>query len=472
MKKLIILLVLPILLGMVPYTSYNFGPVGNEVLPMQTSVKPVRVVTGKDTGAGDFDKPYDFRFGHDGNIYIADMGNNQIVVLDDALNLINIIDSFEKDGQTHTFNAPEGVFAEYDGTVYIADTQNNRIVVLDKNGALVHLMDNVILTGSALVFRPQKVVVDLAGRVYVVSSGSTEGLIQLTPEGEFVRFFGSNRVRPNPIEVIYRMFLTRTQRQAREQFIPTEFSNIHVDEKGFLYVTTRNTRTGQVRRLNALGNDVFKHNGISEDIYGDLTRTSASWNRQQQFQAVTSDPDGNVYALDNTSGRVFTYNNEGQMLFMFGGRGNQTGLSIDAQAIAVRDGRIYLLDAGRGNITEYAFTEYGGKIIEANHLYNQGEYDASIGPWMDVLRMDAGNVLALRALGQLYYSRKEYGVAMEYYKLGKHREGYSQAFGHIRNEWIKENFAGIVFTVTGLLIVWVTAGSLLKRRRRQHVANG
>jgi DNA-binding beta-propeller fold protein YncE len=464
-----LILTVPLLTGAAPYapySTYNFGPVDDEVLPMPSAMVPVRVLTGMDLGAGDLDKPNDFRFGLDGKAYMADTNNDRILILDEDLNLLRIIDGYDYNGEWRTFHAPEGVFAEADGTLFIADTQNRQIVVLDADGQAVTVMADVVLTGSALNFRPQKVVTDAPGHVYVVGGGSTEGLIQLTREGEFVRFFGSNRVRPNPIEVLYRMFLTRAQRQSREQFVPTEFSNVHVDNMGFLYVTTRNTRTLQVRRLNALGSDILRHDGIGEDIYGDLTATSVRGGALAQFQSVTTDGDGNVYALDNSTGRIFVYDNTGQMKFMFGGRGNQMGLFSDPQAVDVRDGTAYVLCAGRGNLTVFELTDYGRKMLLANHLFTLGEYEDSIGPWREVVRMDAGNVIAWYALGQAYFGRKDFEAAMRYFRLGLNREGYSMAFGEIRDEWIKRNFSLLAIALILAAIAAVVCSKLLNRKRR------
>jgi len=462
---LLLAVMLPFTAAAAPYTTYNFDPADETAQPMLDCMVPVRVITGLQLGVGDFNRPNDFRFGLDGRVYIADTNNDRIIVLDAGLNLIKTIDGFESGGERHTFNAPEGAFAEVDGTLFIADTQNRRIVVLDDSGNLIRNMDDIELTGSMLTFRPQKVVTDIAGHVYVVGAGSTEGLIQLTRDGEFVRFFGSNRVRPNPIEVIYRMFLTRTQRQAREQFVPTEFSNAHVDDEGFLYVTTRSTRTLQIRRLNALGSDILRHDGIGEDVYGDLSSTPSRSGALAQFQAVTTDPDGNVYALDNSTGRVFVYDNTGEMMFMFGGRGNQTGLFNDAQAIDIRDGRAYVLDSGRGNITVFELTEYGRLMLLANRLYTLGEYEESIGPWEEVLRMDAGNTLAWRALGQAYYGRKDYEKAMECFRLGMDRRGYSRAFGQVRDEWIKQHFSVLVICVVASAAVLSIGVRLIKKHK-------
>jgi tetratricopeptide (TPR) repeat protein len=151
------------------------------------------------------------------------------------------------------------------------------------------------------------------------------------------------------------------------------------------------------------------------------------------------------------------------MLFMFGGRGNQIGLFNDAQAIDVRNDRAYVLDSGRGNITVFELTEYGRLILLANHLYNLGEYEESIGPWEEVLRMDAGNTLAWRALGQAYYGRGDYERAMECFRLGMDRRGYSRAFGQVRDAWIKQNFSILVISIVCTVLVLNIGIRLIKK---------
>ncbi|MCL2004343.1 MAG: hypothetical protein FWG72_10155 [Oscillospiraceae bacterium] len=451
-----VILSLPLLTGAAPYPAYNYSWLNREVYPMLPAAVPDGLLIGADLGVGAFRNPRDFRFGPDGLIYMADTGNHRILVLDDALNLLRVVDGFSHNGAWETFSQPEGVFAEADGTLYVADTQNERVVVLNADGSLRLLMDGVVLTGSGLTFRPQKIGVDNAGRIYTVSSGSTEGLIQLTAEGSFVRFFGSNRVRPNPIEVMYRFFLTRRQRQAREQFVPTEYSNLHIDEMGFIYATTRNVRSGQVRRLNALGNDVLRHDGLGLDVYGDLAVTPRNYNRVAQFVSVTADGDGNIYALDNATGKAFVYDASGALLFMFGGRGDQVGLFADPQAIAEKNGTIYVLDAGRSNVTIYRLSDFGEKILLANHLYRLGEFDKSLEPWSEVARMSSTYTEAYYYLGWTYFGRKEYAEAMAYFRLGHGPNGYSRAFGELRDQWLRDHFAwlalGLAAGLAGLAV--------------------
>jgi tetratricopeptide (TPR) repeat protein len=273
-------------------------------------------------------------------------------------------------------------------------------------------------------------------------------------------------VQPNPIEIIYRYFLTRSQRQAREQFVPTEYSNLHIDDKGLVYTTTRNVREGQIKRLNALGDDIMKHEGIGRGVYGDLILTPRNSGRQAQFMSVCLDADENVYALDNATGKVFAYDRSGELLFIFGGKGDQVGLFTDPHAVAVTpDGQIYVLDAGRGTVTEYRFTEFGQKILYANHLYLEGKFRESLEPWLEVARMDASYTEAFYYIGWAYIGQKEYAKAMEYFKLGHGPDGYSRAFGELRDDWFRANFATL-FTLIAVGLIGLVVFVRIRRKKK------
>jgi tetratricopeptide (TPR) repeat protein len=220
-----------------------------------------------------------------------------------------------------------------------------------------------------------------------------------------------------------------------------------------------------------MGGDVLRHDGIGGEVYGDITTTTVRGDTLAQFQSVSTDSDGNVYALDNSTGRVFVYDNTGQLLFMFGGRGNQMGLFTDAQAVDVRDGTAYVLCAGRGNLTVFELTDYDSKILHANSLYILGEYEESIGPWREVIRMDAGNTIAWRALGQAYYGRKDYSEAMEYFRLGMDRTGYSMAFNQVRNEWIKRYFSPLVMGIILFSVAAAVTVKLVKKAKKRRNNN-
>ena len=94
---------------------------------------------------GNFVSPQDICYADDGNLYLADTGNNRIVVLNnDMTEVVNIIDGFDNNGVKDGFKSPYGVCISEKGQLYVADSQNHRIVVLEKDGTLVRIVQNPV----------------------------------------------------------------------------------------------------------------------------------------------------------------------------------------------------------------------------------------------------------------------------------------------------------------------------------------
>ena len=91
-----------------------------------------------------------------GNILVADSGNNRIVELSDTHG------SNPTKVQTfyHGFNDPQGVAVDAAGNIYVADTNNNRVVVLSPSGTLL-----TTLTGGFNL--PEAIALDPSGNIYV-----------------------------------------------------------------------------------------------------------------------------------------------------------------------------------------------------------------------------------------------------------------------------------------------------------------
>jgi len=68
-----------------------------------------------------------------GNLYVADTGNNRVVVLDPAGKPLSVLRA-PNDGYIGPFSAPRGVAVEADGDLVVADTGNQRVVTV--RGAL------------------------------------------------------------------------------------------------------------------------------------------------------------------------------------------------------------------------------------------------------------------------------------------------------------------------------------------------
>src|SRR5699024_11937812 len=98
-------------------------------------------------------------------------GNNRIVILDKNYDFVSEIVDFNNNGQSDTFNNPQGIFVTANNHIYIADTENRRIIQLDDKGELIKEIgapeSDVIRDGFK--YHPVKISVDSGERVYVRS---------------------------------------------------------------------------------------------------------------------------------------------------------------------------------------------------------------------------------------------------------------------------------------------------------------
>ena len=67
--------------GVTPYANYSYDFWGNPV-EMPACYTPAAVCLGRETGAGDFKAPQDLFVDSRRQIYVADTGNNRLVILD------------------------------------------------------------------------------------------------------------------------------------------------------------------------------------------------------------------------------------------------------------------------------------------------------------------------------------------------------------------------------------------------------
>ncbi len=129
-----------------PYITYNYD-YWEDIVYTPAAYVPAGTVTGtslrcngKEVGA--FKNPQDLCVAEDGTIYLADSGNNRIVVLsEDMANVRRIITGFENHGVSDTFQTPTGVALGNDGKLYIADSLNRRIVVLNTDDTLNRIIE-------------------------------------------------------------------------------------------------------------------------------------------------------------------------------------------------------------------------------------------------------------------------------------------------------------------------------------------
>lgn len=444
-----------------PYDTYNYD-YWEEIVHTPAAYVPDGSISGVDLGVGAFLNPQDICVAPDGDLYIADTGNNRIVVVDGKTgNVKQVIDSFTKDGSEDHFNAPYGVCISDDEQLYIADKENQRIVVLELDGTFVKIVRDPVsdVLPDGFVFKPLKVSVDYAGRIYCIAQNMFQGIMVFETDGEFSGFFGTINVTLSLWEKFWKKIATKEERKNQTLYIATEFTGMAIDENGFVYATNIDENGLQgVRRLNPRGEDVIKK-GENENVGGDLWNSVGTYGGVSQITDVTYRGEGIYSLLDRKRGRIFTYDHEGNLLYIFGGLGTQEGVFTTPVAIEQWNDELLVLDASTGNICRFAATEYGRLINEAVALRYDGDEALAVPLWEQVLKLDENNELANSGIGKAYLSAGDNKLAMKYLKLGMNREYYSVAKKRYRAELLKE-YLGPVLTEIAVVII---AGNILVR---------
>lgn len=462
----------------VPYDSYNYDYREYVHFTPAPYVPSENISTLQMTWNGEtvgmMVTPQDLCQAPDGNIYVCDTGNNRIIVLDNAMKkVVGIISGFVRDGVEDTFKQPYGVCVSQNEQIYIADSQNRRIVVLELDGSFVKIISNPQseTLEEGYVFTPLKVTVDYADRVYVIAQNMFEGIMVFEPDGQFSGFFGTIKVAISLWERFWKRISTKEERSKQQLYIPTEFTGLDIDKEGFVYATNIATDGVQgVRRLNPSGQDVIKK-GVNENLGGDLWIDGYSeYSGPSQFTDVVFREHGIYSCLDRKRGRIFTYDHEGNLLYIFGTIGTQTGTFQFPVAIEDIGGRIVVLDGTVGEIVCFEETEYGALINEAVALRYDADEAEAVGLWERVLELDENNELANIGLGKAYLTAGDYVSAMKYLKLGMSREYYSIAYRRYRND-ILERYIGYFLTAILVIVIAVVAIKYVRRRRKGVIAD-
>lgn len=444
-----------------PYYSYNYAYSG-DAAPAPAPYLPALHIRGEDLGIGSFLSPEDMHITDDGMIYVLDTGNERIVVIDHAFQLVRVIDSFHDEGEQGRFKQPSGIFVAADGLLYVADTGNSRIVVLTAEGELIRKIEapqNDVLPAN-FRYVPIKLVVDTAGRVYVVGKGTFQGILEFDSGGSFKGFTGVNKVVFDWTDLFWKRVMTREQRAQMALFIPVEFNNLALDGDGFLLATTRAFSNEAVKRLNPSGIDVLRRQGYFPPR-GDLlagSRLSPS-----MLVSVAADRNGLYSVLDITRGRIFTYDRNGNMLYAFGQLGERSGNFRSPVKIVMLQDRIAVLDKGLNLLLVFEPTRYGSAVRDAVIYTDEGNEQAASTAWEETLKLNGNLEIAHIGLGKTRLDAEDYQGAMEHFRAGREVKYYSMALEYYRKDFMWDRF-GILALGAGLAAIGLLYAIRLSRR--------
>lgn len=480
-----------------PYNPYSYDKWGDPV-PSQSGYKVESVLSGKQMGFDGFCDPKSkffisesepdnlneakdiFYLEELNQLWIADSGNNRIICLDAGTNTVEGV--YHSDGNMN-FSSPNGVFAKYDNEndityLYVADYNNSRVCKCEvRDYKTLRNIKNYTKPDSELynskVFNPDKVLVDGADNVYTVVGSVTTGACIFDSDGEFMGFYGANRVEPSlkvTAQKFWRKIATQKALDTMKRSVPVEYKNFDIDKDGFIYTVTEaaNASTDAVKKVNAAGNNIWDNAQVNRVTFGDYNQSAVNISGNVKLSTKLTDIDisGDEYinVLDYQTGRVFQYNQNCELIFIFGAKSetsNQKGSFKAPNALESVGNDIYILDGAKNDITIYTETVFGEYVHSAVKLYEDGEYTESAEIWQEVVKRDGGYNLAYVGLGKACIYSGEYKQAMKYFKISQSRKNYDKAYEYYREQWLSEHF-GIISAVIIVLVVLITANAVLK----------
>lgn len=430
-----------------PYKTFTLDGYGR-VVETQTGYTPL--VSIAQIGDYSFSNASDMQITQDEEIYIADTGGKRVLVSDINGNLLKVYEN-------GNLIEPVGIFVTPDKYLYVADKGAQKIVVFDPEGNVVkeYTKPEHPLYGAGMDFKPQKLIVDSKGIMYIICEGNTNGIVQISPVdgGTFLGYYGTNITSVSFLDIFRRVILSDEQLAKLAKKLPKTPQNLAIDEKGLVYTVTQGKMgdNNGLRKLNVAGNNLIK-----PDLTDPLPVAVSVGNYE------------NIYVLSN-QGYIYEYNKDGSLLFVFGGKDSgrlRIGLFQDAVAIDVdRSDNIYVLDREKNEIQVFEPTEFTDLVHEALYLYQAGKYVESKEPLLKVIEMNSLFDYANQAMGQAYLQEANYEMAMKYFRMAKDKEGYSDAFWEVRNAWLQKNLVNVFLMILTIIVVWKLIKYIQKKKQ-------
>jgi len=396
---------------------------------------------------------------------------SSIVVLDYNFNLIAEITGFYHDDVFEAFTTLDGIFVTHDtGEIYVAEPGAERVVHLDKEFNLIRTLGRPygIPLSETFPWQPVKVAVDQNGRIYVIANNVFEGIVEINPDGTFNRYFGVVNVTYTVMDLFWRALRTPAQRARMALWLPTAFTNLTIDSDGFVFaVISEGNLDEPVRKLNARGENILRRPS-SDHFWGDnhnLMTTSFNTPQGPSILSHVHVTDfGVYYVFDRNRNRVFAYDDDGHMLFAFGGSGTREGLTQIVTGMAVSDTQLVLADRGNRSLEVFDLTVYGHNVLNAVYHQFHADWHSAAQYWRQVLDLNPYFQYAHLGIGRWYYRMGYFEEAIGHFQRAQNVTYFNMAYTRTRGAFFERHFNTIFI---GILVfaALIAAYKIAKKNR-------
>jgi len=454
--------------GIESYTYNIVGPGAFMAVPAPLPYRYVRSLYARDIGVDSLMHVNEITY-RDGRFFIT--SGASVIVLDYDFNLLEEITGIYSEGGFQSFTTLDGIFVTQDGEVYIAEPGGGRIIHLDADLNLVRTLgrpDGIPLSED-FSFRPTKVAVDSNGRIYVIADNIFEGIVEINPDGTFNRYFGVINIRYSMMDLFWRQIRTATQRARMALWLPVTFSNLTIDPHGFVFATLSDGDTDEaVKKLNARGENILRRptddHHVGEMVFESFILGAPVGPSIMTHIHVTDF--GVYYALDRNRNRVFVYDDDGHLLFAFGGSGTREGHTRSVVGMAVSENKLVLTDRGNQSLEVFELTIYGSSVLAAARYQYNADWNSAAVYWRQVLDLNPHFQYAHLGLGRWYYRTGDYEQAIGHFQRAQNVVYFNMAYVRTRGAFVDRHFNTIVIGA-GIVIAAIVALKIAIRMRRK-----
>ncbi len=474
----------------VPYDTYTYwnGFTNKKVVSAKPMFEVEKIIDAQSLDVESFSSLVDIHCLSDGGFCLLD--SSKVIFVDKNYQVVSEITELLDGENQYTFEGAVGIYVDENNRMFICDSLEGKVYICDLSGNVQNVINRPEshLIPEEFQFVPKKVTVGNNGDVYVLSEGSFYGALIFDNEFNFKGFYGANTVVTSIGDFFTNLwdkfFTTDEQRAAGVQKVPYQFTDLYIDNDGFIWTSTGiiskwKGQTGQIRCLSPAGKNILKINAVEKNTQSDSfdfsdfgLASDGTLYRVQDFVGIAIDDNGFIYSLDKTYGKIFIYDNDCNALNIFGGgvaEGTQKGTFKSATAIDVHGDKIFVIDSEKNNITVFYKTNYGKTVMLADKLTLSGNHNEAKTYWEDVLSLDKNSQVAYRSIAKAYIIEENYSKALGYAKIGKDKYSYSTALYYVRNQWLQDNFVFIALVFIALLAI-VAVAIIAKKKNKFSLA--